>query len=233
MISVCLACFNGSKFIKIQVESILDQLGSEDELIISDDHSSDHTIAIIEAMNDSRIKIFYNESTPGVAGNFAHALSHAQGDYIFLSDQDDIWNKNKVTTVVQHLDQYDCVLHNAELINAFGASLGTDLFSIYQTRAGYAHNLFRNTFVGCCMAFRKELLASILPIPKTIKMHDMWIALLAELKGSTKLVDENLIQYRRHELNASTTSNKSGFSKTYQLKYRMQMFFYTIKRILK
>ena len=80
------------------------------------------------------------------------------------------------------------------------------------------------------MAFRKELIPSILPIPASITMHDMWIALIAERKGETKILDNNLMFYRRHDNNASTTSSKSEFSRLYQLKYRLHMLYFTLTR---
>lgn len=229
-ISVCLAAYNGERFIQQQIDSILSQLSDDDELIISDDGSTDGTISIISSYKDQRIKLFDNGNRKDIARNFENALQHASGDYIFLSDQDDIWCDGKVETVVKELESFDCVLHNAQLIDAENNILDTDLFSIYRTRKGYLNNLLRNTFVGCCMAFRKELLPVILPIPNSITMHDMWIALLSEKKGKTKLIDSQLIHYRRHGSNASTTSDKSGFSRFYQLKYRLQMFYYTLLR---
>ena len=229
-ISVCMATYNGEKFIQQQIDSILEQLSDRDELIISDDGSTDSTISIIKKYDDKRVFLYTNSGINGVAHNFENALRHASGDFIFLSDQDDIWEADKVSTLVKELANYDCVLHNAYLIDAAGDFLENDLFSIYKSRKGYIKNLFRNTFVGCCMAFKKELLKNILPIPKEITMHDMWIALIAEKKGETKLISDKLIQYRRHDNNASTTSNKTKFSKYYQLKYRLIMLYYTTLR---
>ena len=230
MISVCLATYNGEKYVKEQIESILSQLSANDEVIVSDDHSKDNTITIINSLQDKRIKIVMNNKQSGVAHSFENALLHAAGDFIFLADQDDIWAENKIKIVVEQLEKYDCALHNAQLIDYQGGKIDKDLFSIYNTRTGYFQNLIRNTFVGCCMAFRKELLKHVLPIPSQITMHDMWIALLAEKKGNTILIEDKLIYYRRHENNASTTSNKSKFSKYYQLKYRLVMLYHTILR---
>ena len=100
MISVCMACYNGEKFIQEQVDSIICQLGLDDELIISDDGSNDRTLDILFSYEDSRIKILHNRACHGFVGNFENALSHAKGDYIFLSDQDDIWKKEKVQKVI-------------------------------------------------------------------------------------------------------------------------------------
>ncbi len=94
-ISVAMATYNGEKYIKEQLESILLQLENQDEVIVSDDGSTDHTLKIIESLNDQRIKILKGPRN-GVKQNFAHALSFCKGKYIFLSDQDDIWLENKV-----------------------------------------------------------------------------------------------------------------------------------------
>ena len=89
MISVCMATYNGEKYLREQVGSILTQLGENDELVVSDDGSTDSTIDILKSYNDPRIKIFINTGRHGVNSNFENALRHADGDYIFLSDQDD------------------------------------------------------------------------------------------------------------------------------------------------
>ena len=94
MISVCIATYNGEKYIKEQLLSILPQLGKKDEVIISDDHSTDNTLDIVKGLNDNRIKIVMNNREKGYTSNFENALSYAIGDYIFLSDQDDIWMSN-------------------------------------------------------------------------------------------------------------------------------------------
>lgn len=95
MISVCMATYNGEEYIKEQLESILCQLGEMDEIIISDDGSTDNTLNIIESYNDSRIKIHINTGKHGFVYNFENALQKAKGEYIFLSDQDDIWLPEK------------------------------------------------------------------------------------------------------------------------------------------
>jgi len=229
-VSVCIATYNGERFIREQLESILIQLGIEDEIIVSDDGSTDRTLDILKSYDDKRVKIIRNNGYKGVAHNFENALSHANGEYIFLCDQDDIWADNKVEVILENLKIADCVLHNAELIDSFGKSLNNNLFSIYRTRKGYVNNLIRNTFVGCCMALKKDLLKYILPIPKNITMHDMWIALIAEKKGKTCLNHDKLMYYRRHDNNVSTTSQKSSFSRYFQIKYRLQMLYYTLVR---
>ena len=124
MISVCMASHNGGKYIKQQIDSILSQLSLEDELIISDDGSSDSTIEIIKRCNDSRIKLYVMEhNSKGmkphyyVTKNFENALKYVNGDYIFLSDQDDVWCPNKVEVCLEYLQDYDIVLHNLQCVD--------------------------------------------------------------------------------------------------------------------
>ena len=97
MVSVCMATYNGGKYIKEQIDSILGQLSNNDELIISDDNSTDDTVDIINRISDSRVRLFFNKQK-GYTNNFENALKQVRGDIIFLSDQDDIWMDNKVNT---------------------------------------------------------------------------------------------------------------------------------------
>ena len=93
MISVCIATYNGEKYIKEELESILPQLADDDEVIISDDGSKDQTMSIIEGLNDNRIKIFTHQKLPAkfrfdyTTHNFENALMHSKGDVIFFADQ--------------------------------------------------------------------------------------------------------------------------------------------------
>ena len=104
MISVGLASYNGERYIREQVDSIIAQLDSIDELVISDDGSTDGTLDILASYNDPRIHVYHNEENHGVNGNFENALKHSQGDYIFLSDQDDVWLPGKVEACLKALE---------------------------------------------------------------------------------------------------------------------------------
>ena len=218
-----MAVYNGASYLQEQIASVLPQLSHQDELIISDDGSTDETPQIISNFKDPRIKYLENRGKKGVAGNFENGLKAATGTYIFLSDQDDIWFPEKVEKVMEKLQTFSCVLHNATLVDAQGNPSDQNLFHIYGTRPGFWKNLKRNTFVGCCMAFRRDILKYALPFPEKIKMHDMWIALISEKRANTALISEPLMYYRRHGHNASTTSQKSSFTLGYQLKYRTEM----------
>lgn len=232
MISVCIATYNGEKYIKEQIESILCQLAPDDEIIISDDGSKDKTLDIVQSLNDTRIKVFQNKGRHGVVPNFGNALRQAQGDFIFLSDQDDVWMPDKVKTVMAVLQDYDFVVHNAEMVDGNLNSQGTDFFSLRHTCYGYWQNLWKMRYLGCTMAFRREALRYILPLPKNILWHDMWAAAILHLKFKGTLIDKPLIWYRRHGDNASTSGEDSGWSWIFRIKYRWIIFTHSITRTL-
>lgn len=230
MISVCIATYNGEKYIREQVKSILGQLESDDEIVISDDGSKDNTIDILESFYDKRIKIYYNQGRHGVVPNFENALRHTQGDFIFLSDQDDVWNPNKVRLCIEALSNVDLVIHNSDVVFEDDSNRHEDFFKLRHSGSGYLKNLYKNTYVGSCMSFKKDVKDYVLPFPKHILWHDMWIGLMVEKRGNTKFINDKLLYYRRHADNTSATSEKSNFSKWVQLKYRLQMLYYTIVR---
>ena len=115
MITVCIATFNGEKYIREQLNSILFQLSLQDEVIVSDDGSTDNTISIIKSFNDKRIKIIDGVHRHSPTLNFENALKEAKGDYIFLADQDDVWKDDKVKICLKWLQHYDCIISDAEV----------------------------------------------------------------------------------------------------------------------
>ena len=116
-ISVCMATYNGSQYIRDQIESILHQLSTNDELVITDDESKDDTLAIVESFNDERIKVFKGPCKGHPRYNFESGLMHCKGDYIFLCDQDDVWEPNKVSAFCNYLSEYDLVVSDCSVIN--------------------------------------------------------------------------------------------------------------------
>ncbi len=205
-LSVAMASYNGERYISQQIDSILSQLRPQDELIISDDGSTDKTVDIIRgyAQTDSRIKLLHGPGQ-GVMKNFGHALSACRGDILCLCDQDDLWHPDKVDSLLQCFCSTGAVLvmHDARIVDAGGRPLAPSFFATRHTKAGFFKNLWKNSYIGCCMSFRRELLRIILPIPEGIPMHDQFIGLLAEQQGHVELIPRPLIDYRRHGNNVS------------------------------
>ncbi len=222
MISVCIATYNGEAFIKEQLESILVQLSADDEVIVSDDHSKDKTLEKIESIGDSRIRIVINDSkNTGVIGNFENAIKHSKGDFVFLSDQDDIWLDNKVRCMVAELQKGSTlVLSNCRIVDNDMITIQKSFFEFRRSKPGLLMNLYRNSFIGCCMAFKKELKHSILPFPRSIPMHDSWIGLSAYFQGNVSFIDDVLLNYRMHNNYSDTASGVSRYSLIEQARFR-------------
>jgi len=205
MISVCMATYNGEKYIYQQINSILLQLCRDDELIIVDDSSSDATLQIVESFKDKRIKIIKNATNFGVLKSFSRAIESSSGDYIFLSDQDDIWLPGKVEKMVSAMNKSGKMLclSDAYIMNDTGEIEGFFL-ETRGKRRNLLGALYKNFFIGCCMAFRKEIKPKILPFPDGINMHDQWIGLNSMMLNSFVFISEPLIMYRRHSQNVTS-----------------------------
>ena len=229
MNSVCLASYNGEKFIKEQIYSILEQLSDNDELIISDDGSTDSTIPVIQQFHDNRIRLFRNPEKKGVKGNFEYALSQAKGEFIFLADQDDVWEDKKIKTINTYLADYDLVVSDCSIIDSNGNIIFDSFYELKKSGRGILKNILGNTYIGCCMAFKKKILNKAIPIPSDVPMHDWWIGLTGELFGSTYFCPEKLVRYRRHEQNKSFLPGKSRFCLTNKIQFRKAMVFALIR----
>jgi len=202
-VSVAMASYNGERYIAEQIKTILVNLSDNDELVISDDGSTDKTKAIVKGFKDKRIKLIDGPKN-GVKQNFANAIEHCSGDVIFLSDQDDIWEKNKVVRVLAAFRKNKCslVVHDCEVFDSgSGEIIEKSFFKWRGSRAGILKNIWKNSYIGCCMAFKKEMKKYILPIPDDIKMHDQWIGVICEKYGKSYFLPEVLLRYRRHEKN--------------------------------
>lgn len=234
MISVCIATYNGEKYIKEQIDSIINQLDKNDEIIISDDGSTDNTLKIINQYLDNRIKIYKNDrSNKGVIGNFENAIKFSNGEYIFLADQDDIWLPNKVNTYMKYFKLgYNIIVSDAKVIDQERNVINESFFKIMNSGKGFVKNFIRNTYLGCCIGIKRELMDYALPFPKNIAMHDIWLGFIGETFGEPKFIEEKLLLYRRHGSNASPASESSNYSVVFKLFYRIQMLVFLFARIM-
>jgi len=234
MISVCVATYNGEKFIKEQLISIMIQLGDNDEIIISDDGSTDKTLQIIDDLNDERICVIKNRFCRGVNHNFENALKNANGDIIFLSDQDDIWLPNKIKICCDELKDNDLVVSNCIVINELGNIIYPSYFDVVKSGKGFFKNFYRSTYLGCCLAFKKEVLLKVLPIPSNLMVyHDWWFGFISEFCFKVKFIETPCMYYRRHKGTNSNTLLKSKFSIINKIRFRFQLFHLGIRRLIK
>ena len=236
MISVCIATHNGEKYIKEQVDSILCQIGVNDEVIISDDGSTDRTLDILKSYNDSRIKIFnyihkqkFRYKFDYSTHNFENALLQSRGDVIFLSDQDDVWLPNKVNRVLSNMDNCDILLHGRKVVDA---NLNV-IQEFAMPQDGFWRNIKSCTTTGCCMVFRREVLKNVLPFPISGVCHDFWIGVYGSLYYKRKFIKEPLLLYRRHENNVTPSNLKSNNPILMRIRYRLIMLYEIGKGLFK
>lgn len=207
-ISVAMTTCNGEEFLREQLASILPQLTAGDEVVISDDGSEDGTLDIIREFSSGTVPvILLTGPRAGIKANIDFVLRYCRGEYIFLADQDDIWAPDKVTEVMRCFQTQDAtlVIHDAIV---FAGDRNTPVmdsfFAFRHSGAGILKNLWKNSYIGCCMAFRRELLSYALPIPLTIEMHDQWLGILNDFYYKKScFLQKPLLYYRRHDANNS------------------------------
>lgn len=234
MISVCMTTYNGEKYLKQQIESILYQLQEGDELIISDDGSTDNTINIIESFQSDKIILLNHKSEGRIYKNFENSIINSKNEFILLSDQDDIWLENKLSYFKNALFDYDLVISNCSIINESNNIILPYFYTKYSTfQKSFLGNLYKNSYLGCCMGFRRNILNIILPFPRGIANHDWWIGLICKFsKKKILYIDKPLLLYRKHNNNNSCTHEESKYSLYQKLLWRIIIIIQILKRRL-
>ncbi|WP_298014024.1 glycosyltransferase family 2 protein [uncultured Megasphaera sp.] len=207
MISVALCTYNGEKYIGEQLQSIITQTVTPDEIIVCDDCSQDNTVSIVRAaLNNYKghWQVVCNQNNLGYRKNFEKAIGLCHGDLIFLSDQDDVWNMNKIEVMEAAFEDPEVILafHDAELVDeklrrlavSFWETMhfDSDLFQQGDFRHIFAHNAMQ----GAASCFRKQLYQQAIPFSEW-GVHDEWLLLIGLCTGKVIPVKKTLLQYRQ------------------------------------
>lgn len=221
IISVAMCTHNGEKFIGEQIHSILHQTLPVNEIVLSDDASTDRTVKIVEHSVAQHLKfhgsapkltVLKNITPLGVTKNFEQALLQTSGRLIALSDQDDVWHPDKVKKLSQFFQNPKVlfVFSNARQTDQNNSFLGHDLFEAlalsHSERASvikgesYKQFMRRNLATGATVMLRRSLVDSAVPFPEPW-LHDEWLALVASAFNGVKMTDVMLIDYRQHSRN--------------------------------
>lgn len=226
-LSIVMAACNGEPFIEEQLLSILPQMKKGDELIVSIDPSRDTTEAIVRRIQSDwpqcPMRLLQGPGT-GPVDNFEHALlERGLQEVVVLCDQDDRWHENKLDIIRQTFTDpaISALVHDAAICSVDLTVMEPSYFQAHGSKGGYWTNLLRNSFIGSCMALRKEVVDACLPFPKPIPMHDQLLGLQAERMGRVVFLDQVLIDYRRHDQNVSALHSKASL--VTQLSWRRQM----------
>lgn len=215
MISIAMATYNGAQYIQEQIESIQRQTIQDFELIICDDGSTDNTCDIINQLqkNDNRIRLIKNEHSLGFKNNFLKAISLCRGEFVALSDQDDVWYENHLSILYSAIQNSgkSLAVGDADMVDSELRPLGLTNFHWMSFDRRDANEmemvdsiaLWRGMLTGMNMMFTKKMYNMILQMPKDCLYHDVWISLLACFFGGVIIVDKSISAYRRHGKNVT------------------------------
>lgn len=202
-----MATYNGERFLRAQMDSILAQSFADFELIVVDDVSSDGTFGILEeyARRDERIVLSRNARNQGLLDNLAALFGRARAPWLAISDHDDVWHPRKLETLLACAGDGAAAYCNSELINGQGEALGLTIMEAIgvETPASGKNPLkllWKNCVSGHAMVFRRELCAGFLPFTQDMP-YDQQIAILAMANGGLAYCPESLVQHRLHDAN--------------------------------
>ena len=201
LISVALCTYNGAAHLEEQLRSIIAQTYRNIEIIAVDDGSTDETVNILEKYKkEGNLQIVKNPKNLGYVKNFERAISLCSGDFIALSDQDDIWEANKLERLLEEIKDNILIYSDSHIVNERGESLDKKISSIRNFVEGHHPEsfLFHNCVAGHTSMFKKELKQYIFPFPEKI-FHDWWITFTASSIGTITYTHDCLVKYRQHE----------------------------------
>lgn len=211
LVSIALCIYNGEKFMREQLESLVNQTYKNIEIVAVDDQSKDSSLEILKEYADRYpfFKYYENEENLGYVKNFEKAIKLCQGELIALSDQDDIWDLDKIRLQVEAIGDSLLVYHDSLLIDEKGKPTGKKMSDIVNLYHGDNPKtfLFFNCISGHSCLIKKELLQWALPFDKNF-FHDQWLAYVAANVGSIAVINQCLVQYRQHSTSSTDIMNK-------------------------
>lgn len=222
-ISIAMATYNGEKYLQEQLDSFVNQTRLPDELVVSDDCSSDGTAQIIQEFEKNapfEVRIFCNERNLGHVQNFNRAITQCDGDYIFLSDQDDIWDEKKIDCLYNKLKNHDSIPALVHSDFSYIDSRNNVIHPSFVDKINKVHdevntNIIRALFygfcVGCTVAINRKLVNASMPFPEIKVGHDHWLLYGAILNGKVIFVNEQFVFHRVHKENTAPKFRKRSF----------------------
>jgi glycosyltransferase involved in cell wall biosynthesis len=211
--SVCMATYRGSRFVKEQLSSIIRELGPDDELVIVDDASPDDTVAIVESVEDARVRLVVAPENRGYVRTFEEAIRLSRGRFIFLSDQDDVWIEGRLAAMLRALETAQVVASNFEVLGGGprpwipelkSRDSGRNMANLWGVLVGY------RAYYGCAMGFRREALPLVVPIPPFVReSHDLWLAICGNMARSVAHLDQATVLRRLHDENQTPAGWRS------------------------
>ena len=213
LVSVVVCTYNGERFLKDQLDSLVDQSYTPVEIIIVDDCSTDGSFGIASSYGEkySQIRLYQNPKNIGYIKNFEKAITLSKGEYIALCDQDDVWDREKVHELIKQIKSDVLIYHDSQFIDEEGHVLDKKLSDVVNLYAGDKPEAF--VFFNCisshAVMFKRELIDHLLPFPSS-GFHDAWIGYVACNLGTISFMDRCLVQYRQHQSSATDILKRKG-----------------------
>ena len=228
-VDILMATYNGENYLREQIDSILNQTYKNINLLISDDCSNDDTVNILKEYEkkDSRVTVYFNNKNIGSNKNFEFLLSKISSDYYMFSDQDDVWNSNKVEICINEIlkNKADLVFTDLEVVDKDLKTLNKSfnkkkkLIRKIKKYNDYRLEYLYNCVTGCTILAKSSILIDILPFPENKDiLHDYWIALISSMTGKVCYIDETTIKYRQHGNNQVGTKRYTSRFETFNEK---------------
>jgi len=211
LVSIALCVYNGEKYLRKQLDSLIGQHYKNIEIIAVDDCSSDHSVSILREYQSKfpRLTIHENEVNLGYVKNFEKAIRLCSGDFIALSDQDDIWHLDKIKLQVENIGTHQLIYHDSQFMDENGVAVPKKMSDVINLYRGDQPEVFYffNCVSGHSCFFRKSLVNEILPFDPD-HFHDHWIAYVAVNLGTIDFIPETLVHYRQHTTSSTDILNK-------------------------
>ena len=211
-VDILLATYNGEKYIREQLDSLINQTHSNFNLIIQDDCSKDNTVEILKkyVQKDNRISFNINKENIGYIKNFEGLLNRVDSEYFMLCDQDDVWLPEKIEVSLKKIMETnsDLVFTDLQVVDESLSPMMSSLIRHSNTLKNilvyndYRLIYLRNCVTGCTILTKKKFICKFIPIPIKFPMiHDWWMTLIVGLNGKIQYIDRPLIKYRQHGKN--------------------------------
>jgi len=226
-VSVALITHNSERYLSEQIDSILMNLGPNDEIVVSDDCSTDGTLSLLKKYGeaDPRIHVYTSTIHLGANGNAEKAYSLCQGEFIFHSDDDNVWKAGKVDTILRYFGinpNVTLVMHDATITDSALHEVSPSFYKWRHSKPGVWHNVIRTSYGGSMMAFRSSFRPILLPFPKDMPFFfDCWLGFMSDKHGRSLFAKDNLSFWRRHDGSASGGFNGAPKKRTGRIRSRL------------
>ncbi len=207
LVSIAVCTYNGERFLRSQMDSLLQQSWTNTEIVICDDGSTDGTLAILDSYtSDPRVRLYRNPQNLRLTRNFEKAIGLCTGDYIMLCDQDDVWEKEKIKTMVNAIGNDVLIYSDSLLIDEEGNDMHTRISRLRRMYTGSDTRGFvlSNCVWGHAVLMHSTLKQYLLPLPPDVP-HDSWIGFVAANIKRIRYIDQPLTRYRQHNDTVTST----------------------------